>query len=48
MLITDTGLTVLNGLNMSGNKITKVAAGAVSASSTDAVTGAQTCLRPHA
>jgi trimeric autotransporter adhesin len=39
--ITNSGLFVLNTLNMGGNKITNVAAGAVSASSTDVVNGAQ-------
>jgi autotransporter adhesin len=39
--ITNSGLFVLNALDMGGNKITNLAAGAVSASSTDAVNGAQ-------
>ncbi|MGQ7936464.1 YadA-like family protein [Paraburkholderia sp. D1E] len=39
--ITNSGLFVLNNLDMGGKKITNLAAGAVSASSTDAVNGAQ-------
>ncbi|SDH49005.1 beta strand repeat-containing protein [Paraburkholderia phenazinium] len=41
MLITNTGVAVLNGINMSNTKISNLAAGAVSASSTDAVNGSQ-------
>ncbi|MFM0365482.1 YadA-like family protein [Paraburkholderia sediminicola] len=39
--ITNSGLFVLNTLDMGGNKIMNVAAGTVSASSTDAVNGSQ-------
>ncbi|SOE61215.1 Head domain of trimeric autotransporter adhesin [Burkholderia sp. OK233] len=41
MKITNSGLFMLNTLNMGGNKISNVAAGEVSGSSTDAVNGAQ-------
>ncbi|WP_408339624.1 hypothetical protein [Paraburkholderia sp. RL17-337-BIB-A] len=39
--ITNSGLFALNTLNMGGKQITKMAAGAVSATSTDAVNGSQ-------
>ena len=41
MKITNSGVFVLNTLDMGGKKITNLAAGTVSASSTDAVNGAQ-------
>jgi autotransporter adhesin len=41
MRITDSGVFVLNALNMGGNKVTNLAAGDLSASSKDAVNGSQ-------